>query len=86
LEATGYSRSYAITHQSLPNYATLVTGDFFNMVPESLRTISRSIQNFGLGSLGRNETNVTNGNHFGLVDSSNAHKEAKLGGGDQGDE
>jgi hypothetical protein len=45
-----------------------------------------AIQNFGLGSLGRNDTNATNGNLFDLVESSNAHKKAKLGGGVQGDE
>jgi hypothetical protein len=33
-----------------------------------------AIQNFGLGSLGRSDTNATNGNLFDLVDSSNAHK------------
>ncbi|KNG80583.1 hypothetical protein ANOM_010984 [Aspergillus nomiae NRRL 13137] len=37
-----------------------------------------AIQNFGLGSLGRNDTNTTNGNLFDLVDYSHASKKAKL--------
>ncbi|KAJ5358912.1 uncharacterized protein N7496_011325 [Penicillium cataractarum] len=38
-----------------------------------------AIQNFGLGSLGRNDTNATNGNLFDLVDSADS-KKAKLWG------
>lgn len=45
-----------------------------------------AMQNFGLGSLGCNDINATNGNLFDLVNSSHAHKKAKLGGGDKGDE